>query len=313
MRIYAGVLDGAQLRPVSAPGVFLFDISSKDELAIAAPLDESNMQDGRTLARASLAGGAPRPLYENVMTADFGADDSLLIVRIRDGRFQLEYPPGNVVLTSTQGLGMARLSPDLKYIAFERHPVRGDDRGWVEIVDLTGKQIAASTQAWTLDGMAWSASGQEVWYSAGYENVSRQIHALSIKGEQRRVYGTAGSLRLMDVDSKGRVLATSGIMRSRMFGKVNNEAKERSLSWLDGSLPLDLSTDGKVMLFLEGFGPAGAEVQTWLRRFDAADDTPVLLSLGWGRALSPDKRWAIINPPPLQNHAGGADGCRRSA
>jgi hypothetical protein len=42
-------------------------------------------------------------------------------------------------------------------------------------------------------------------------------------------------------------------------------------------------------------------VQTWLRRFDAADDTPVLLSLGWGRALSPDKRWAIITPTPPFN------------
>lgn len=300
MRVYVGVLDGAQLRPASDPGSFLFDISSKDELALAAPMDDS-LHEGRTLARASLAGGAARPLYENVLNADFGADDSLLLVRYREGRFQLEYPPGNVVSSSGPSLGLARLSPDRKYIAVERHPVRGDDRGSVVILDLTGKEVAASTQAWTLDGLAWAPSGTEVWFSAGYENVSRQLHALSITGQERKVYGTAGSLRLMDIDTKGRVLAASGIVRSRMFGKVNGEAKERSLSWLDGSMPLDLSADGKVVLFLEGFGPAGSEVQTWLRRFDAKDDTPVLLSLGWGRALSPDKRWAIVTPTPPFN------------
>lgn len=306
-RIYAGVLDGAQLRPVSEPGTFLFDLSGKDELALAGVMDESASWDGRTLARASLAGGAPRPLYEGVVSADFGPDDSLVLIRFHDARFFIEYPPGNVVLTSNHPVASARISPDLKHIAFERHPVRGDDRGTVEIIDRTGKPIASSSTAWTLEGLAWSPSSTEVWFSAGYDDVSRQIHALSLEGRQRRVYSGVGSLRLMDIDAKGRVLATSGIMRSRMFGKVNGPEstkttnKERSLSWLDGSMPLDLSSDGKVMLFLEGYGPAGAEVQTWLRRFDAADDTPVLLALGWGRALSPDKRWAVITPTPPFN------------
>lgn len=300
-RVYAGVLDGAQLRAASAPGTLLFDLSSKDELALAGPLDESTNWEGRTLARGSLTGGAPRPLYEGVIAADFGVDDSLVLTRFRDARFYIEYPPGNVLVTSNHPVANARISPDLKHIAFERHPVRNDDRGTVEIIDLVGKPIATSTQAWTLEGLAWAPSGEEVWFSAGYDDVSRKIHGLSLGGTTRLVYGGPGSLRLMDIDPGGRVLATGGIMRSRMFGKVNGETKERSLSWLDGSMPLDLSNDGKVMLFLEGFGPAGSEVQTWLRRFDGADDTPVLLSLGWGRALSPDKRWAIITPTPPFN------------
>jgi hypothetical protein len=54
--------------------------------------------------------------------------------------------------------------------------------------------------------------------------------------------------RVLSLDAAGRVLATTGITRSRMFGRVNGEAKERSLSWLDGSMPLDLSSDGKVMV-----------------------------------------------------------------
>jgi serine/threonine protein kinase len=304
-RVYAGVLDGPQLRPVSEAGAFLFDLSGKDELALAGIPDENQSWEGRTLARASLAGGAPRPLYEGVVSADFGSDDSLVLIRFHDARFFVEYPPGTVVVTSNHPVANARISPDLKYIAFERHPVRGDDRGTVEIVDRVGKPIASSTSAWTLEGLAWAPGSdperQEVWFSAGYDDVSRQIHALSIGGQQRRVYSAVGSLRLMDIDPKGRLLASSGIMRSRMFGKVSGQESERSLSWLDGSMPLDLSADGKVMLFLEGYGPAGAEVQTWLRRFDAADDTPVLLSLGWGRALSPDKRWAVITPTPPFN------------
>ena len=165
----------------------LFDLSGKDELALADITDESASWGGRTLSRASLAGGAPRPLYEGVVSADFGSDDSLVLIRFQDARFFIEYPPGNVVLNSTHPVACARLSPDLKYIAFQVHPVRGDDRGTVQIIDRTGKPIATSTQAWALEGLAWAPSGKEVWFSAGYDDVSRQIHALSLAGQQRRV------------------------------------------------------------------------------------------------------------------------------
>lgn len=300
-RVYTGVLDGAQLRAASAPGTMLFDVSERDDLALGAPPDETQQKGGMVLSRASLAGGAARPLYEGIFWADFGPNDSMVLTRFADGRWTIEYPQGNVLVTAPHQLWMARLSPDGTKIAFIRHPVLGDDRGTAEIIDLTGRPVAKSTSAWTIDGLAWRADGKEVWFSAGYETVARELHALGIDGQQRLVFAAPGSLRLLDLDARGRALAVTGIMRSRMFGKVAKDTRERPLSWLDGSMPLDISADGNALLFLEGYGPAGTEVQTWFRRFDQEDDTPVLLGLGWGRALSPDQRWAVITPTPPFN------------
>ena len=300
-RVYSGVLDGPQLRPASGPGTMLFDVSEKDELALGDLRAEASTRAGLVLSRSSLAGGAARPLYEGVTWADFGPQDAMVLTRFADSMWSIEFPPGHVVVSSPQQVEEARLSPDGSMIAFLRHPVVGDDRGTVEIIDRTGKLLTKSNSAWTMAGLAWAPSGQEVWFSAGYDDVARQIYALSLEGTQRLVYGGPGSLRLLDIDPKGRLLAVTGILRSRMFGLVAGDTRERSLSWLDGSMPLDLAPDGTALLFLEGFGPAGTEVQTWFRRFEQPDDTPVLLSLGWGRALSPDQRWAIITPTPPFN------------
>jgi hypothetical protein len=297
-RVYAGVLDGPELRPASAPWSLLFDVSPRDELALGLVSLEPKPGPGLVLARGSLAGGAPRNLYEHVLFADFGGTDELLLVRCQDRVTTVELPPGTVLHSTTQQLGAARLSPDGRHVAIARYPVMGDDRGTVEILDRQGKTVATSTAAWTLEGLAWAPSGREVWFSAGYDDVQRQVHALALDGTQRLVFRGPGSVRVHDLDARGRALVTTGIVRARIFGKVAGDENERSLSWLDGSMPLALSNDGKAMLFLEGFGPAGAEVQTWLRRFDQADDTPVLLSLGWGRALSPDTKWALVSPTP---------------
>lgn len=300
MRVFTGVLDGPQMNAASAPQTRLFDVSDKDDV-MYGQMPEDEMRKGLVLSRGSLAGGAPRPLYDGVLWADFGPDEVMVLTRIVESKFVIECPPGNVIWRSSEQVMGARLSPDGKYVAFMHQPVPGDDRGTLEIIDRTGRPIARSESAWTLEGLAWHPSGKEVWFSAGYADVSRKVHALSLEGQQRQVYAAPGSLTLLDIDAKGRMLLTTGLTRSRMFGKVNGETRERSLSWLDGSMPLDLSDDGKVLLFLEGFGPASTEVQTWLRRYDKEDDSPMLLASGWGRALSPDKRWAIVSPTPPFN------------
>lgn len=300
-RTWVGVLDGAELRPASAAGTMLFDVSARDEVLTGAPPTEEK-ESGLVLSRASLVGTASRPLYQNVKWADLGPGDLLVLTRhTEDSGYVVECPPGNRLVTSRDMLAMARLSPDGKYIAYQRHPVSGDDRGSIEIIDRAGKQLASSKQAWTLEGLAWTPDSKEVWFSAGYESVSRQLFGMTLTGVERRVYSGPSSLRLLDIDARGRVLVVSGLSRSRMFGRLNGEKRERSLSWLDGSMPIALSDDGKAILFLEGYGPAGTEVQTWFRRFGERDETPWMVSIGWGRALSPDKRWAIVAPtPPFQ-------------
>lgn len=297
-RTYVAILDSPEIRPVSALGTTFFDVSPKDEIVTgAAP--ELKGEAGYVLSKSSLNGSASRPMYQSINWADFGPDGELLVTRYYDDvGFAIETPPGTRLVTSSEPLAMARFSPNGKFIAFQRHPVRGDDRGSIEIIDRAGELVASSKQAWTLDGLAWAPDSSEVWFTAGYDNVSRQIFALSLRGRERRVFGGTNSLRILDIDPRGRVLVSSGVTRSRMFGRLRGESRERSLSWLDGSMPIDLSRDGKAMLFLEGYGPGGTEVQTWFRPLGSDDDTPWMVSLGWGRALSPDQKWAVVSPTP---------------
>ena len=210
--------------------------------------------------------------------------------------------PGHELLSSQERLSGARFSPDGRYIAYLRHPVLDDDRGTVEIIDLQGTLVAKSKTAWTLGGLAWAPSGREVWFAAGYETVARQLYAMDLLGAEREVYAAAGVIQLHDIDARGRVLISTGTSRARLFGMVAGSQQERSLGWLDGSNPVALAADGSALLFLEGHGTAASpEIQTWLRRFDGDDDTPVMLASGWGRALSPDKRWALLSPTPPYN------------
>src|ERR1700739_159124 len=83
-----------------------------------------------TLARAPLAGGAPRDVMEQVQWADWGPDgSSLAVVRDFGGKNQLEYPIGKPVYQTGGWVGHPRVSPKGDLIAFLDHPTQGDDAG----------------------------------------------------------------------------------------------------------------------------------------------------------------------------------------
>lgn len=296
-QVVSGLLGSAQTRPVATDWNTLFDASPGDELAIG-PIDRKKGDSaGIVLSRLSLAGGAPRALLENVVSADFSADgQALAVVRVVEGRYVVEYPQGHALLESTEAIHGVRLSPTGDRVAFTRHPVPFDDRGRVEVIDAAGKPLFRSRDFWTLDGLAWSPTGDEVWFTSADRNVQRSLRALRADGAERLVFSTPGTLKIHDVDAKGRALVATSLVRSRIFGKVAGEEHERPLSWFDGSMPVDLSADGKRLLFIEGSGADSKDIETYLRTFDGT--APVRVSAGWGRALSPDGQWALVSPAP---------------
>ncbi|MCC6334517.1 MAG: protein kinase [Myxococcales bacterium] len=297
-QVVSGQLGSAQTRPVAASWSTLLDASPDDELAIATLDKKKGDQKGAVLSRVALAGGTPRAMLENVVSADFSPDgQQLLTVRAGSNSWTLEFPPGHVLVESKELIRSARFSPSGDRVAFTRHPVPFDDRGRVEVVDLSGKLLVRSSDYWTLDGLAWPPGGDEVWFTAANRNLQRSIRALSSSGNEREVFATPGTLRIHDVDAKGRALVGTSIQRSRIFGKVAGDERERPLSWFDGSEPAALSWDGKQMLFIEGAGADSQEIETYLRVFDDGP-APIRLSSGWGRALSPDGKWALISPAP---------------
>jgi predicted Ser/Thr protein kinase len=255
-----------------------------------------------TLARVPLVGGAPREILENVEWADWSPDGTnLAIVRQEQGRHRLEFPLGKVLYQADGWIGHVRISPKADTVAFIDHPQLGDDGGAVAMVDLAGKKTTLSTGWDSIQGIAWSTAGDEIWFTATRTGGDRSLYAVNLAGAIRLLARVPGELTLLDVGREGNVLLTRGNDRAGIIGLPPGETKERDLSWLDWSSPGDLSADGRTVLFAETGEGGGPKYAVYLRKTDGSP--AIRLSEGIGLALSPDGKWALarpnITPSPL--------------
>ena len=279
----------------------LMSVSSLAELAVL--LDSKAIGtwvNMGTLARAPLAGGAPRDVLEQVQWADWGPDGtSLAVVRDFGGKNQLEYPIGKPLYETGGWVGHPRVSPKGDLIAFLDHPTQGDDAGSVAVVDLKGNKKTLAGEWFTVQGLAWSPDGNEVWFTASKTGTDRTLYAVTLDGKERMVLRLPGALMLLDIAKDGRVLLMRASWRRELIGVTDSDSKEHELSWLDYSYPADLSADGKTLLFdEEGGGGAlsysksgGLSYAVYIRKTDGSP--AVLLGEGGARALSPDGKWVI--------------------
>ena len=253
-----------------------------------------------TLARAPLVGGAPREVLEQVQWADWSADgNSLAVVRDFGGRNRLEFPVGKALYETGGWIGHPRVSPKGDLIAFIDHPVQGDDRGTLAVIDLAGHKKNLSEEWYTIQGLAWAPSSNEVWFTASKSGVDRTLYAVALDGKERMVLRLPGALMLFDIWKDGRVLMMRASWRRELVGMINGEAKQRDLSWLDYSYPAGLSGDGKNLLFDEEGGggslayskSGGLSYAVYVRNTDGSP--AVLLGEGGALALSPDGKSVI--------------------
>ncbi|MBV8051499.1 MAG: PD40 domain-containing protein, partial [Acidobacteriaceae bacterium] len=253
-----------------------------------------------TLARAPLIGGAPREVLEQVQWADWAPDGSnLAVVRDYGGRNRLEYPIGKVLYETGGWISHPRVSPGGDRIAFLDHPVQGDDSGSLAVVDLNGKKTTLAGEWYTIQGLAWSPNGKEVWFTASKSGVDRTLYAVTLDGTQRLVLRLPGALMLFDIWKDGRILMMRASWRRELVGMIDGESRQKDLSWLDYSYPADLSPDGKTLLFDEEGGggslayskSGGLSYAVYLRKTDGSP--AVLLGEGGAVALSPDGKSVI--------------------
>jgi eukaryotic-like serine/threonine-protein kinase len=253
-----------------------------------------------TLARAPLSGGAPREMLEQVQWADWSPDGTnLAVVRDMGGRNRLELPIGKPLYQTGGWIGHPRVSPKGDLIAFADHPLQGDDSGSLAVVDLAGNKKNLSSQWFTIQGLAWSPDGKEIWFTASKSGTDRTLYATSLDGKQRIVARLPGALMLLDIAKDGRVLLVRATWRRELLGVFDNDPKQHELSWLDYTYPSDLSADGKTLLFdEEGGGGAldysksgGLTYAVYIRKTDGSP--AVLLGEGGAVALSPDGKWVI--------------------
>jgi hypothetical protein len=275
-------------KSLGLPPAMLASVSGSGELAILL----GTLGEG-TLATVSLSGGAPRELMEGVRAASWAPDGKTLAVVHRD---RIEYPPGKVLYQPSSGENGSvfgvRFSPSADRILFLLA------KGWVPAganpreamtVDLSGRVNRVATIPFEV---AWSPRGDGIWFNE-IGGGATSITAVALSGKQRFLASFPGDFVLQDVSREGRVLLESAITEYEMVGGAPGRATERNLSWLDGSVPADLSADGRLLLFSEvamggGFGKAVYKRGT--------DGSPaVRLGEGTALALSPDGKWALAS------------------
>ena len=246
-----------------------------------------------TVAQLSIGADAPRDLVDKVEEADWAPDgNTLAVVHVVGGKSRLEYPIGKVLYETAGWISHLRFSPKGDRLAFIDHPLLGDDGGTVSVVDLSGKK-SDLTQRWaSAFGLAWSPSGDEVWFTGTATGFSRSLRGVSLSGKLRELLSAPGTLTLHDAGTGGRALISRDAMRAGAIGLAPGENKERDLSWQDWTVPFDVSEDGKLVLFTEAGEAGGGDYAVFTR--DTRGASAVRLGQGSSRALSPDGKWALV-------------------
>ena len=302
--LYSAAWDGSPVEIYSTdtkiPGARSLGLHGTDLLAVAPSGAVAVLQsiDPRflftlrgILGQVSLGGGSPRQIVENVEWADYAPDaKTLAIVHDVAGKQRLEFPVGHTLYETSGWISHPRVSPKGDRIAFLDHESAPDDHGVVSVVDLAGHRTTLSRGWGSAEGLAWSANGSEVWFSATESGLERRLYAVNLAGHQRLLYRAPGGVTLQDVSPDGRVLLTRDDQRAGMMALAPGATSERDVSWLDWSLPVGISGDGNTILFSEQGEQGGPNYTVGVRDLRSASIVP--LGEGLAGDISPDGKWA---------------------
>jgi WD40 repeat protein len=278
---------------VPLPAAELLSISSSGEMAVV--IEPNYSQTGfalrGTLARVPPSGAAPKEVLANVSYAEWAPGGSeLAVVHRLAGKDRLEYPIGKLLYATAGWVQNPRFSPDGRTIAFIDHSSAGDD-GAVAVVDRAGKKTDLAGGWATIQGLAWSPDGREIWFTAARDGIERMLYGVTPAGKLRLIRTMQGTPALLDVRKDGGALITEDDYRASVLVFGSGDPAGKELTWFDWSNDRALSADGKHMLFDEtgeGGGPSGG---VYLRPTDGAP--AVRLGDGVAVALSPDSAWAL--------------------
>jgi eukaryotic-like serine/threonine-protein kinase len=297
-QLYLARTDDTGSRELGLKNVELLSISKSGELAVRLNTVFGQGYDRTgTLARVPLNGGTPREVLENVQDAEWGPNgESMAVVRFvpENHHWRLEYPIGHALLDGINWISLPKISPDGKWIAFADHEnPGGDDRGSVAVIDMEGHEKRLSSGWSSVEGVQWSPTGDEIWFTSSDTGSAENLHGVTLSGKIRTIANVPGGMWLQDMRN-GVALTVTHHMRIGMRGISPQGKEEHELGWLGWSIYSELSRDGKKILFEEEADGGGPNYTVFLRETDGSP--PVRIGEGRGLALSPDGKWVITKP-----------------
>ena len=286
--------ENSPARPLGyPPDTDVLSSSSRGELAL---LVKRRFINGErfvgTLAVATSGSGA-HERESDIEDAEWDASGTQMALvrstRGMGGQSQLEYPAGTIRYTFDGSIRFPRVSRDGRWIAFLEDSAGGGEGGHVALLELNpGARPTVLTRPWkSARGLAWSAGGQELWFTAGDSRSSRALRAVTPQRTERVVFTAPGSLTLWDVAADGRVLLSWDEERRSLVGVAPGQTVARELSWFDDSGLADISDDGQLLLFSDRF-------DVYLRDTNGVTlPIPLGLNDAYADDLSPDAKWVL--------------------
>ncbi|MGH9466825.1 MAG: hypothetical protein ACRD1Y_05665, partial [Terriglobales bacterium] len=298
MQLYFQPAGSDTARPLNLDGT-LAAVSSTGSLAMLQQCHPRGFDICQgTLATASLSGGAPRAVMNDVTYADFDpAGQGLAVIHVQYPLEQVEYPIGHVLYQTADTLTNLRFSPDGRYLALQDNFPETDIGSLRVIAVATGANRTLGGQFESEEGLTWAPDSKSVWVAAGRQADSDTVYAIPLHGQPKVELRLPPWVQLFDRGPDQTLLLSVESFRARM--RIHTAAGERGMSWLSFSLLSQFSSDGRKVLFCECF--EGENGHTELR---AVAGGPALdLGAGAPVALSPDGQEAVS----YQLHADGSE------
>jgi serine/threonine protein kinase/Tol biopolymer transport system component len=278
-------------RELSIPaGGRVESISSRGELALLT----SSGEDGGTLLRLSLAGGAPRQVLDRVVCAQWSPDGSeLAIVRRVGNRQRLEYPIGHALFESDHPIFSCAVSPDGASVAFVAHNAGKVNQWFANGVNRSGKVTQLGRVAGrelTSFPILWRPDGKEIWYTSLESSELGVIYGLSLNGTRRLLARYPGYVALLGISPSGKALLTE-ITSFRRVMLYRDGAEPSDISWLN-TYSFGLSEDGTAVALFDFTSNRHEFFVRFLR-----DSLPVRFENGkpYLGGISPDGKWLAVS------------------